>query len=603
VTTSPKSPDPEPPPPRRAFRSLRRIAARGPREQLWAFLDLLDARPALKRALLIGLPVIAIAAGLGAWGYRRWARHNSVRIARQWLDAGRLDRAGAAVRDALATEPGLPASWRLASELAWRKGNRAASVEYAKRAAAVSGYGTDEVLAWAEASVLSGDADEAEDAEAYLDPSARQTPRALRLAGEVARRGRRFAAARDDFQAALREDISAGAQSLAPDDVPLGIVSLQTGAADDRAKGQALLSKWASDPNWGVEALRALLADAVAHGDRKSATLWAENLRMNQRCTLGDIPVCMQALVESDTAAYQAMIGPLEEESRSKPTRAALLLGWLTQIGQGAEAVRWGQSLDPAVAGKPPVAPAIAEALRATGRWSDLQAWVGQGDWGRDLGFMQWAYGLVAARRLGDASTEGSLWASLRADGISNPAHALFAGDSLYAWGFPKEAAELLWSAADRADLGYEALGSLARLYQVQRDAEGQYRAFSRLNTMRPYDRKIANNYAYFAALTDLGSQTHVEPIAKDNFTHEPGSAVFRSTYAFVLVWSGQASRAMKLLVPVSHEWKTSPAVAFAYGSALAALGRKDEAREVFDSLDPRSLDPKEADWIQAALR
>lgn len=603
MTTSPESPDPEPPPPRSARRSLRRLAARSPREHLWAFLDLMDARPALKRTLLIGLPAIAIAVGLGVWGYGHWARNNSVRIARQWLDAGRLDRAGAAVRDALTTEPDLPASWQLASELAWRKGNRLASVEYAKRAAVVSGYAADDVLAWAEASILSGDADQAGDAEAYLDPAARQSPRALRLAGEIDRRGRRFAQARDDFQAALREDISAGAQSLAPDDIPLGIVSLQTGMADDRVRGQALLNKWASDPDWGVDALRALLADAVAHRDREAATRWAEGLRMNGRCTLGDIPTCLQALADSDAAAYQAMLGPLEDQSKSNPTRAALLLGWLTQIGRGEEAVRWGQSLDPAEAGKPPVAPGIAEALRATGRWSDLQAWVGRGDWGRDLGFMEWAYGLVAARRLGDASTEDSLWASLREDGIANPAHALFAGDSLYAWGCPKEATELLWTAADRADLAYEALGSLARLYQVQRDAEGQYRAFSRLNTMRPYDRKIANNYAYFAALTDLGSQTHVEPVAKDNFAHEPGSVVFRSTYAFVLVWSGQASRAMKLLAPVSRDWKGSPAVAFAYGAALAGVGRKAEAKEVFDSLDPRSLDPKETDWIQTALR
>jgi hypothetical protein len=59
----------------------------------------------------------------------------------------------------------------------------------------------------------------------------------------------------------------------------------------------------------------------------------------------------------------------------------------------------------------------------------------------------------------------------------------------------------------------------------------------------------------------------------------------------------------MKLLEPVSGDWKKSPVVAFAYGAALASVGRKDEAREVFDSLDPRSLDPKETDWIQTALR
>jgi tetratricopeptide (TPR) repeat protein len=577
--------------------------ARSPREHLWAFLDLLDARPALKKVLLIGLPVVAIAAGTGIWGYRRWARTNSVRIARQWLDVGRLDRAGDAVRDALSSEPGLPESWQLASELAWRKGNRPASVEYAKKAAVVSGYGSDEVLSWAEAAVLSDDADQAQEAEAYLDPAARESPRALRLAGEIARKDQRYAEARDDFQSALRADISAGSGSLAADEIPLGIVSLQTGAADDRARGQDLLSKRVSDPNWGIEAVRALLADAVVHGDREATTRWAEGLRMNNRCTLGDIPSCLQALSGSDPAAYQAMLSPLEDQSRSSPTKAALLLGWLVQIGKGDEAIRWGGSLDPAERQKPPVTPAIAEALRATRQWAELQAWVDKADWGRELGFMGWAYGFEAARQLGDATRKDSYWRSLSDDGISNAAHALFAGDSLYAWGSPKEAATLLWSAADRAELAYQALGSLARLYQVERDAEGQYRAFSRLAVMRPHDRKIANNYAYFAALTDLGSQTRVEPLARDNFSHDPGNVSYRCTYAFVLVWSGQAPRAMKLLAPVSRDWKKSPAVAFAYGAALANVGRKTEANEVFGALNPRSLDLQAVAWIQSALR
>jgi tetratricopeptide (TPR) repeat protein len=578
--------------------------ARDGRERLWAFLDLLDARPALKKSLLIGVPVLVVAAGLGFWGYHQWARTNATRIGRQWLDAGRLDRAAIAIQEAITNEPELPASWRLASELAWKRGNRAASVEYARKAAVASRYQADDVLAWGDAAILSDDDEQVHEAEAHLDPAtARESPRALRLAGEVSRRSGHFADARDRFQEALRVDTDAHARSVAIDEIPLGIASLQTGAAPDRTAGQALLAKWAPDPSWGVEALRALLADAVAHRDRDAAARWAESLRNHPRCTLGDIPVCLQAFAEFDPERYQAVLAPLEERSRSSPTQAAQLLGWLTQIGQGAEAVRWGESLDPASSRKPPVVVGIAEALRATRRWADLQDWVGRGDWGHDLGFVGWAYGMLAARQLGDGPKADALWQSLNADGSASPAHALFAGDSLVAWGYPTEAATLLWAAADRPDLAYQALGSLARLYQVQRDAVGQYRAFSRLNAMRPDDRRIANNFAYFAALTDMGSQTRNESIAEDNFTSEPTNVVYRSTYVFVLARSGQGSRAMALIEPVSSAWKTSPAVAFAYGSALASVGRKSDAKEVLDSLNPGDLGPMEADWIRAQVR
>jgi len=598
-------PDPQSPgSPRRIARALRLFSARDSREHLWALLDFLDARPALKRTLLIGLPALVIAVGFGAWGYHHWARTNAIRIARQWLDAGRLDQAGKAVQDALATEPGLPASWRLASELAWKKGNRSASVEYAKRAAEVGRYQADDVLAWAEASILSDDTGQAVEAEGYLDPAtARESPRALRLAGEIERRAGRFAGARDRFQAALQADIKAGSQFVAVDEVPLGIVCLQTGSDGDRVQGRPLLVKWASDPSWGVEALRALLADAVAHRDLDAATRWAEELRAHPRCTLGDIPACLQALADSSPVRYRAMLAPLEDDGRTGPNKAAQLLGWLTQIGQGAEAVRYGESFDPAAARKPPIALGVAEALRATHRWSDLRAWVDQGDWGGGLGFLGWAYGMVASRQLGDGPKADSFWRSLYSDGRLSPAHALFAGDSLYAWGYPKESAELLWAASERPDLAFQALGTLARLYQLQRDEMGQYRAFSRLNAMRPADREIANNYAYFAALTDEGNQTRIERIAADNFAHEPGNLIYRSTYAFVLVWSEQPSRAMDILEPASHDWRKSRAVAFAYGAALASLGRKSEAKQVFDSLDPRGLGEKETAWIRTALR
>ncbi len=249
------------------------------------------------------------------------------------------------------------------------------------------------------------------------------------------------------------------------------------------------------------------------------------------------------------------------------------------------------------------MAPGIAEALRATRRWAELQAWTDAGDWGPDLGFLEWAYAMVAARRQGDAPKADQLWKSLEDEGRRNPAHALLAGESLYAWGFPRESAALLWEAADRQDLAYQALGSLARLYQVQDDAVGQYRAFSRLNEMRPEDREIANNFAYFAALTDIAGQARVLRVARDNVDSDPTSVTYRSTYAFVLAWAGDAAKALSVIEPVSGEWRKSPAVAFAYGAALAGVRRKAEAREVLGSLDRRNLSTREREWMESVLR
>ena len=174
----PEAPKPAP----GIFLSLRRLFARGVRENLWAVLNALDARPALKRRLVIGIPVLVLAAGLGAFGYHRWTRENAIRIARQWLDANRLDRAAIAVQEAIAAEPESPAPWRLASELAWKRGNWEASVGYARKAASVGKDAPDDVLAWGEASILSGDVAQAREAIGALgEQGSRASARALRL--------------------------------------------------------------------------------------------------------------------------------------------------------------------------------------------------------------------------------------------------------------------------------------------------------------------------------------------------------------------------------------------------------------------------------------
>ncbi|HEY1848715.1 MAG TPA: hypothetical protein VGG37_05890, partial [Opitutaceae bacterium] len=360
-------------PDRRRRGSLRRIFSRDARENFWAALDFLDERPSLKRFLYFGVPVIAAILAASAWGYENWAKNNSVRIARQWLDAGKLDRAGAAINEALAQEPNMPESWRLASEFAWRRGSADASVEFAKKAAVVSRYDGVNSLAWAEAALLAGDIDSAKEAVGYLDPSfVSHSGRALRAEGEIERRQGRLSDAIGHFSAAARLDASLYGGPVAIDEVPLGITYLQTKVAQDRAKGVELLERWSKSLNWGVESLRELLADAQVHADPAAVTRWAEELRSHPRCTLGDIPDCLSALEKFNPGLYQVMLSGLEKKERASPNEAAQMLGWLNQIGQGAEAVRWAGTLDPEGSRKPPVAVGVAEALRATGQWQRL---------------------------------------------------------------------------------------------------------------------------------------------------------------------------------------------------------------------------------------
>jgi Flp pilus assembly protein TadD len=126
---------------------------------------------------------------------------------------------------------------------------------------------------------------------------------------------------------------------------------------------------------------------------------------------------------------------------------------------------------------------------------------------------------------------------------------------------------------------------------------------FARLESLRPDDRDIGNNFAYFATVTGLGNNATVARIAQANFEAKPDNHYYRSTWAFVLCWLSRPADAMRVIEPAASDWKNDRAVAWAYGATLAALGRKDEARKAFDTINPDNLSVQEMDWVRLAVK
>jgi Flp pilus assembly protein TadD len=236
------------------------------------------------------------------------------------------------------------------------------------------------------------------------------------------------------------------------------------------------------------------------------------------------------------------------------------------------------------------------------GDWRALQARVSQGDWGEDLDFLRWAYGMLAAHSLGDERRSDELWLQLSNHVQSNTVHAFFAGNTIYAWGMVEKSEALWWRVAEQSNnLALDALGALARHYQVNRDASGQYKVFNQLHVLRPQDEAVSNNLAFFAALTGNREQL-AEQLSRENLARDPANKTYRATHSFVLLTRGRASEALKLIKPLAPEAKSSSAVAFAYGLALAATGEKTEAKAVLGALDPAAMTLRETQVIQASL-
>ena len=567
------------------------------RDRWWRLLDHLEARQGLRRLAYALLAVVFTLTALWVWVYPWWTRRNALSIARQWISAGRLDNAAQAVMDALAEAPGQPEPWRLAAELAQRLGRKAEAMNDARQAALLGGSDQELVLEWAAAALLADQPAEAERALGRLSTEAiARSAYASRLAGELARRKGALTAAMEHFEIALRLD-----GPVAIDEVPIGIVLLNAADPARRQHGVELLSKWSADREWGAEALRALLNDAIGRDDRPGMLLWAQALRIHPGCTMGDMPNCLLALSKADGRLFADATAALEKDYAASPESAAQLVGWLNQIGRSADAVRWMKTLPLQGTPRPPLAVVGAEALRQTGAWRDLQDWTRQGDWG-DVDFIRWAYGMEAARQLGDGARADELWLTLRNHAATNSVHSLFAGSTLFSWGRVQEAEALWWTAADQTGpIAIDALGTLTRHYQMRHDAGGQYRTFRKLHFLHPQDPDVTNNFVFFAALTKNGG-SQVEQLARENLERAPQNRAYVATCAFVLLTQGRGNAALAMLKPVASDASKSPALAFSYGLALAGSGKKAEARSLLGTLDPAAQTTREAEVIKRAL-
>jgi predicted Zn-dependent protease len=568
------------------------------REWWWWLLDLFEASRAARVALYLAATAVVAGGAVWFWAYPAWNRRNAVRIARAWLAAGQLRYAAEAAQTAAAADPANPEPWLIAAELARRGGQQTVALNYARRAAELAPTDPAAVIGWAAAALR---ADEPAEADRALDglPIEQQalSPHVQRLRGELARREGRLTPAMHYFEAARRLEGPA-----AINEVPLGLILLNAADPAERQRGLDLLRKWAADRDWGAAALRMLLEDAFTRDDRPALRQWAAALRAHPACTVADMPRCLLALAKADAPGYAAMLASLKKDHAATPQGAAQLLSWLNQIGRGADAVEWMRTLPAGPMQRPPLVVAAAEALRQAGDWSALRAWTEDKDWGPDANFLRWTYGLQAAHMLGENRPADELWSTLYSHAQVNGVHGLFAASQLYSWGREQEAEDLWWRVADQeGQVATEALGSLARLYQTRRDAEGQYRVFRQLHFLRPQDRAVGNNFAFFAALTDREPRP-AEQASRENLAAEPGNPVYAATRAFVLLRQSQAGEALALLRPLASGADKSPALAFVYGLALAGTNRKAEARPLLTGLPPETLTLREVELIKSAL-
>ena len=574
-----------------------RLAVLGdPRQLWWDVLDALETRRSLRIKLYLGLASVAALGIAAVFAYPAWREWRAISVARQWTAAGKLGLAGPAVQTALAEAPRNPDAWQVAADYEQRAGQPARAAEFARRAVRLAPDRVEAALAWASYALAAGQNQSAGEALARVPAAFRESSAwAQRLAGEFARRSGDAAAARAAFEAAWRIGGAA-----AENELPLGLVLLMAEAPADRERGVALLERWVGDPAAGADALRPLLEDATRRDDRPQMVRRAQALAAHPAHTREDVLNGLLALHRADAAAFRAGLAEAQRAFAADPAAVAVLLTRMTGMLWLAEARSWVETLPPALTGVPPVVTQVAELHRIERDWAALRRLAEGTGWTERLEFLRRAYAALAAEELGEPVRAAALWQSLRASAEIRGGQGFFLAGVLYTWGRRAEAVELWWLGAEQGGLAVQALGALARHYQVAGDAEGSRNVFRRLRGLRPNDDDVANNYVYFEALVDRPGRATRE-LAQAVHERHPRDVRYRATLGFVLLRAGDAAGALALLAPVADELGRLPGPTFTYGLVLAANGRAAEARTLLATVDAARLMPPERALLNEA--
>jgi tetratricopeptide (TPR) repeat protein len=578
----------------RLVRWLQHLDIRFP---IWDFLNALESSPALRLKVYLTAGVLAVAAGTGIWLYPAWRQGNSIRVAAQWIKSGKLDRASDALREAVRLAPNRSETWAVAAIFEIRLGHMDSATNCIARAAQLDPANIELKYEWAAISLLAARLGEADKALAGVpDDVKAKSAYAERLEGELARLRNQMGAARRHFDAAVRLD----GQPLPNDEVPLGVVLLSSPRGEERDRGRALLEKWAPDPLWGVNALRALLSEAQSRGDGPAVVRYAGELRVHPARNPNDVVDCLGALDKADPAGFKEALTETEQAFAYDLGSTANLVGWLSLHNRTAEAVRWVRTLPRDFSHTPPVVYAMAEALRVGNDWSGLREWTLPGAWSNELSFIREGYALNAARHLGENALAETDWRELLAEAPAHPSQAYFLAGEVYVWGWNAEAEKLWWITADSPGLTMNSLGMLTRYYDREHDAEGMYRVFARMHGLHQDDPIVSNNFSYLAALTGNNALL-AEQVARDNAQRFPDEPAYWATYAFTLHTNGQTARALAILEPRAAAAAKSSPFAFTYGLVLAASGRHADALAAFAHVDTPALTTREIQLLTAA--
>lgn len=356
-------------------------------------------------------------------------------------------------------------------------------------------------------------------------------------------------------------------------------VRLKLGSTVERTNALELLKQLSLSSKERLPAMRALLSDALRHGEDAHARQLASALADDLKAPFSDKLLRLSTLRTLKDPDFALWRGRLEAEATDNVDYAYEMIIWMNRNGYAKDVPALLPRIREDFVSRPPVAIAVADSYAVARNWAELQKTLRGSKWGQmeyvRLGTLAWAMD-----QSGDRAGSAAVWKSAVAAAENRPERMETLARAATTWGWADRAEEVLWSiATSNVQSPTWVLQSLW-VSSIKHGDTDRLRQLARMMLQaNPKSVTVRNNYTFLSLLkrTEEGSPHQA---AYALWTENPTNPQVVSTYALSLYQLNRAKAATDIMETLSPAQLREPAHAVYYGMFLAGSRRIAKAEE-----------------------
>lgn len=386
------------------------------------------------------------------------------------------------------------------------------------------------------------------------------------------------------------------ALALAPTNrlIQLNLATLRLQSTNPIVAGAARrqLRELVNDPDWGIQALRALIVDQLSRGPDQDTIRDAETLIHHPQADFGDWLQYATVLDRLDKPQADIVINDLKTRARTNILQLVQLASWLNSNSRASETLQWLDSLPSFLTDVVPVQMAEANACVEARDWSRLQKRLEAQNWA-EYEYLRLTFLTRALREQRRLELSAPVWQRAVAEAARRPETLLALAQLVASWGWQIESEQLLLRVGRQYPQYRWVFGILQELYINRGDTQALNKLYQVWMELEPAAPILKNNFA--ATLLLLGRDLdRATMLAQEAYNAEPTNVIVASTLAFALTRRGEFSRALQLLNSFPEDQLRHPAVAGYYALALYAGGNTTRAKQFAQIALAQRLLPEE---------